>query len=109
MNKNEKKILKHTEDNLNNIYKSCKIIAKRWDKNSIALIALREAIQKAKPETDNEKLQEWKQKYDAMLDTLYEVCEQQAKNMDSGSVPLRMLKQNISIIKLNFRKGLGQT
>ena len=40
------------------------------------------------------------------LDQIYKVCETSAKEFDSKSVPLSLLKLSIDTVKANFSKGL---
>ena len=40
------------------------------------------------------------------LDQIYSVCETSAKEFDSKSIPLSMVKLCIDEVKKNFKKGL---
>jgi len=107
MNRQEKRITKMVFKNLDNIFKSSKVIAKDWGTTTIPLSTLKIIIDKSKPsdKTGNEIVDSFNKQFCKTLDSLYTGCKEVSKKMNSKNISLSSLEFGINVIKTAFKDG----
>jgi len=98
-----------TFKSLDDLLKSCKKIAKEWDKKTVPLNYLKRAIQlnRLKTKDKSEQVLLFIERYNKVLDNTYVTCAVKADAMDSKSVSLVYLEECIKQVKEAFGEGIG--
>lgn len=108
----EQKIIKNMIfKELDLIYSSSKKLAKTWNVNTIPVNHIRELVKilnDGKKEINNDQANVFIDVYKKTLNKLVITCQKLAKNMNSKSIPLAVLKQCLNSIKSGFQDGITQ-
>jgi len=99
-----KKIEKITHKHLDKIYTSSRNIAKSWKYSGIPISTLAYVIPRQKMGKDVDLPEEFKTKYNLMLDQLLKTCQSQARNKTVSFIDL---KEDVRVMKEAFSKGLN--
>lgn len=96
--------------NLDNIYKASRNIAKEWDSKTVPLKTLEVMVNKSRPgiNTGVKELDLFTINYNKMLDKFYLTCVKIAKNMNSKSIPIALIKSSVNLMKKAFKDGQEQ-
>ena len=100
---NENKVRKMVHRNLDNIYKQCRKIAKKYD--SMAPISLIETLcEKSKIDIkdESEALVNFADAHNKMLDYLYEACRDNGKQFNSTTVTFFFLRSAVDLCKSSY-------
>lgn len=90
---------------LDEMYRTCKDIAKLWGDKTIPLNTIYITFKKGKlpTGTSDKYINELALAYNGFLDSLYKELKKIAKKMDSRSVPLSELKNGFNIMKKAYK------
>jgi len=107
--KNESKIKRVVLKSYDDIYKTAKSVTESYGTKALPLTTLKYIIGKIKIDYSNDKeAKVFIKNYKVTLNSLYNVCETTAKNLQSKSVPIGYLKACIDVLKKSFSEGFNK-
>ena len=106
----KRRIRRMTFKHLDAMMRSIRNIAKKWDRNTIPTITLKEVIKKSKPSptTKDKDVDEFMIKFGITLDKLYNSCLASAKAMNTTNIPVSVIQDGVNIIKGSFIEGQNE-
>lgn len=104
----EKRLVRDTFKNLEGIHSAAKTIMKSWKIQVLPLKVFKEIIGKAKMSTTTEfkAVNNYNEKYNKVLDSLYTHLATQANKLGAKGFPIIELRRNLDVIKRTFASAV---